>query len=72
MIGSVDWHIIGSLLAGSLPGIFTGSFFAIRIPERAVRVVLAVVLFAVATRIAFDHATTASSIFTALGRRAGP
>lgn len=71
MIGSVDWHIIGSLLAGSLPGIFIGSYFAIRVPERAVRVVLAVVLFAVATRIAYDHATTASSIFSALGRRAG-
>ena len=71
MIGSVDWHIIGSLLAGSLPGIFIGSYFAIRVPERAVRVVLAVVLFAVATRIAYDHATTASSILGALGRRAG-
>jgi uncharacterized membrane protein YfcA len=72
IIGSVDWHIIGSLLAGSLPGIFIGSYFAIRVPDRAVRVVLAVVLFAVATRIAYDHATAASSIFTALGRRAGP
>lgn len=72
IIGSVDWHIIGSLLAGSLPGIFIGAYFAIRVPDRAVRVVLAVVLFAVATRIAYDHATAASSIFTALGRRAGP
>lgn len=72
MIGSVDWHIIGSLLAGSLPGIFIGSYFAIRIPERAVRIVLAVVLFAVATRIAYDHATAASSIFTAFGKRDGP
>jgi uncharacterized membrane protein YfcA len=72
IIGSVDWHIIGSLLAGSLPGIFIGSYFAIRVPDRAVRIVLAVVLFAVATRIAYDHATAASSIFTALGRRAGP
>lgn len=72
IIGSVDWHIIGSLLAGSLPGIFIGSYFAIRVPDRAVRVALAVVLFAVATRIAFDHATAASSIFTALGRRTGP
>lgn len=72
IIGSVDWHIIGSLLAGSLPGIFIGSYFAIRVPDRAVRVVLAVVLFAVSTRIAYDHATAASSIFTALGRSAGP
>src|SRR5262245_29002759 len=34
MMGSVNWAIIGSLLAGSLPGIFVGSYFAIRIPER--------------------------------------
>lgn len=27
MMGSVDWHIMGSLLAGSLPGIFVGSHF---------------------------------------------
>lgn len=71
MIGSVDWHIIGSLLAGSLPGIFIGSYFAVHIPDRAVRLVLAVVLFAVATRTAYDHATAASSIFTAFGKRAG-
>lgn len=29
MMGSVDWHIMGSLLAGSLPRIFVGSYFAI-------------------------------------------
>jgi len=72
MMGSVDWAIIGSLLAGSLPGIFVGSYFAIRIPERALRLVLATTLFMVATRIAYDHATAASSIFTAFSRRAVP
>src|SRR5450631_1763986 len=71
-MGSVDWHIIASLLVGSLPGIFVGSYFAIRIPERALRLVLATTLFVVASRIAYDHATTASSIFTAFTRRAVP
>jgi uncharacterized membrane protein YfcA len=70
MIGSVDWHIMGSLLAGSLPGIFIGSYFAIRIPERALRVVLAMTLFVVASRLAYEHATAASSILTAFTRRA--
>ena len=70
MIGSVDWHIMGSLLAGSLPGIFVGSYFAIRIPERALRVVLATTLFVVASRLAYEHATAASSILTAFTRRA--
>ena len=69
MMGSVDWHIMGSLLAGSLPGIFVGSYFATRIPERALRVVLATTLFVVASRIAYDHATAASSIFTAFSPR---
>jgi uncharacterized membrane protein YfcA len=72
MMGSVNWAIIGSLLAGSLPGIFVGSYFAIRIPERALRLVLATMLFVVATRIAYDHATAASSIFTAFSGRAVP
>ena len=55
MMGSVDWHIMGSLLAGSLPGIFVGSYFAIRVPERALRLVLATTLFVVASRIAYDQ-----------------
>ena len=71
-IGSVDWTIIVSLLAGSLPGIFIGSTFAIKIPERALRLVLAATLLVVASRIAYDQATTAHSIFTAFTRRALP
>ena len=69
-MGAVDWTIMGSLLAGSLPGIFVGSYFAIRIPERALRVVLATTLFVVASRLAYEHATSASSILTAFTRRA--
>jgi uncharacterized membrane protein YfcA len=72
MMGSVDWSIIASLLAGSLPGIFIGSTFAIRIPERALRLVLAATLFVVAGRIAYGHAYAASAIFTAFTHRAVP
>ena len=72
LIGSVDWQIIGSLLAGSLPGIFIGSYFAVRIPERALKLVLASVLFVVAGRMAYEHVTTATSVFTAFTRRAVP
>lgn len=70
LMGSVDWHIMGSLLVGSIPGIFVGSYFAIRVPERTLRLVLAATLFVVATRIAYDHATAATSVFTAFSRRA--
>jgi hypothetical protein len=69
-MGAVDWHIIASLLVGSLPGIFLGSYFAVRIPERALQLILATTLFVVASRIVYDHATTASSVFTAFSRRA--
>jgi uncharacterized protein len=71
-MGAIDWHIIGSLLAGSLPGIFLGSYFAIRVPERALRLILAATLFVVASRIAYEHVHSASSIFTAFTRRAVP
>src|SRR3954470_12128898 len=68
-MGAVDWHIIGSLLVGSLPGIFIGSYFAIRVPERALRLVLATALFVVASRIAYEHAGAASDMIAAFTRR---
>jgi uncharacterized membrane protein YfcA len=68
-MGAVDWHIVGSLLVGSLPGIFIGSYFAIRVPERALRLVLATTLFVVASRIAYEHAGAASDMITAFSRR---
>jgi uncharacterized membrane protein YfcA len=71
-IGSIDWHIILSLLAGSLPGILFGSLLAVRIPERALKLVLASVLFVVAGRIAYEHVTNASAMLTAFTRRAVP
>src|SRR3989304_4684192 len=46
LMGSVDWHIVASLLVGSLPGIVLGSYFSNRVPERAPQVVLAITLFA--------------------------
>ncbi|MGH6683979.1 MAG: sulfite exporter TauE/SafE family protein [Pseudolabrys sp.] len=69
-MGAVDWHIFASLLVGSLPGIFIGSYFAVRIPERALQLILATTLFAVASKIAYEHANTATSVFTAFTRRA--
>jgi uncharacterized membrane protein YfcA len=43
-LGNVDWAMLSSLLAGSLPGILLGSHLAPRIPERALRHSLAAVL----------------------------
>ena len=69
LIGTVDWSIMGSLLAGSLPGIFLGSYLAVRMGETALRFILAVTLFLVAGRLAYQHLGQ-SSIVTALTKRA--
>jgi uncharacterized membrane protein YfcA len=72
MMGSVDWAIIASLLVGSLPGILVGSIFAMRVPERALRLVLAATLFVVASHTVYDQVTSAKSFLTAFTRRAVP
>lgn len=43
-MGSVDLELLGSLLVGSLPGIFLGSHLAVRIPEKVLRPSLAAIL----------------------------
>ena len=70
MMGTVDWHLMGSLLVGSLPGIFIGSYSAVRVPETALRMVLAATLIVVATKLAVDEWSAPSSVLTAYTRRA--
>ncbi len=43
-LGSVDWGLLARLLAGSLPGIWLGSRLVHRIPERAIRGLLSLLL----------------------------
>jgi uncharacterized membrane protein YfcA len=50
-MGDVDWGLCGSLLIGSIPGILIGSFIAPRLPELALRPVLASVLLLVGGRL---------------------
>jgi hypothetical protein len=71
-LGSVNMEILISLLLGSVPGILIGSTVAVRIPETALRVVLAGTLIAVATKLSFDvHASlsTKTLSITAIGVR---
>ena len=56
---------MGALLTGSLPGIFVGSYFAVRVPQAALRVVLAATLALVATKIAVDEWNAPTSVLTA-------
>ena len=50
--GAIDWHLMGVLLVGSLPGILIGSYGAQRVPETALRLVLATTLILVAGNLA--------------------
>jgi len=70
MMGTVDWHLMGSLLAGSLPGIFIGSYCATRVPEKALRLVLAATLIVVAGKLAVDEWNAPTSAVTAFTKRA--
>jgi uncharacterized membrane protein YfcA len=51
MMGSIDTHILGSLLVGSIPGIVVGSYAAVRVPDAALRFTLAAVLAIVGGRL---------------------
>ncbi len=51
-LGSTDLHIFISLILGSVPAILISSYLVARIPEPALRLVLAVTLVIVATKLA--------------------
>jgi len=50
-LGSTDLYIFFSLILGSIPGILISSYVAVRIPETALRIVLAGTLIVVATKL---------------------
>jgi uncharacterized protein len=54
-MGAIDWQLMGVLLIGSLPGIVIGSYFATRVPETALRLLLAATLIMVSGKLAADE-----------------
>jgi len=50
-LGTVDLVLLGSLLLGSLPGIYIGSHLAAKVPEKVLRPLLAVMLLIIGTRL---------------------
>ncbi len=54
LLGSVDFGVLASLLLGSVPGILISSYAVARIPETALRLVLAGTLLVVATKLTLD------------------
>ncbi|GAB2892157.1 sulfite exporter TauE/SafE family protein [Uliginosibacterium flavum] len=53
MLGSVDWYLLGSLLIGSLPGIWIGSHVSAKVPERVLRPILAGMLVLIGGKLIF-------------------
>jgi hypothetical protein len=54
-MGAIDWQLMGVLLVGSLPGIVIGSYCATRVPETALRLLLAAALLLVAGKLGSEE-----------------
>jgi hypothetical protein len=67
-LGAIDWPLMGVLLMGSLPGIVVGSYGAVRVPERVLRLTLAAILIVVSTRIASEALHVSLSAAAAMAR----
>ncbi len=69
-MGAIDWQLMGVLLIGSLPGIAIGSYFAVRVPETALRLLLAGILIVVAGRLGAEQWNSLGSNLAAVTERA--
>ncbi len=67
-LGAIDWHLMAVLLMGSLPGIVLGSYFATRVPETALRLLLAVTLILVASKLVSSEWPWTNSIVGAVAQ----
>jgi len=65
-LGAIDWHLMSALLMGSLPGIVIGSYSAVRVPERVLRLTLAAILIVISGKIASEELHMSLSTATAL------
>lgn len=49
-VGTVDWSLLSFLVLGSLPGIYIGSHLGVKIPDKMMRPLLAILLLAVGVK----------------------
>lgn len=54
-LGTVDYQLLGTLLIGSIPGIWVGSHLSAKVAEHWVRTVLALILVYVGQKLAFPQ-----------------
>lgn len=52
-LGTVDYVLLGSLLLGSLPGIYIGSHLSAKVPEKGLRQILAIMLLIIGLKMIF-------------------
>ena len=69
-LGAIDWQLMGVLLIGSLPGIVIGSYWAVRVPETALRLLLAGILIVVAGRLGAEQWRSSAPNLAAMTERA--
>jgi uncharacterized membrane protein YfcA len=69
-LGSINLELLIPLLLGSVPGIVLGSHTAVRVPEKALRLVLAATLLVVAAKLSLDMHSTSAPLVTATTSRA--
>jgi uncharacterized membrane protein YfcA len=53
LLGGVDWALLGSLLLGSLPGIWLGTHVSAKVPEHILRRILASMLALIGSKLVF-------------------
>lgn len=53
LLGTIDWHLLGSLLVGSIPGVVIGSLVAVRVPDLLLRPLLAATLIVAGGKLVF-------------------
>ncbi|MCL2346601.1 MAG: sulfite exporter TauE/SafE family protein [Desulfobulbus sp.] len=53
LLGGVNWHLLGALLLGSLPGIWLGARVSARVPEPILRRLLASMLMLIGGKLIF-------------------
>jgi uncharacterized membrane protein YfcA len=70
-LGSINVALLLPLLLGSVPGIVLGSHIVSRVPEKALRFILAATLVLVATKLSLDvYAASSMQVVTATTNRA--
>lgn len=69
-LGSINVELLIPLLLGSIPGIVLGSYTVARVPETALRLLLAGTLIVVAAKLSLDMFQSPAGIVTATTKRA--